>query len=81
MNSRFFGEIMSVARDGSLTVRRLDDRVIVIGAHEAERSGVRLQPGDKIEFGVFTQAGKMRGLTRGCDPILMAHSGLRHSAD
>jgi hypothetical protein len=45
---RVIGEVLSINRQGDVTVR-VGDKLIIIGASEAEGAGMP-QPGDRIEF-------------------------------
>ena len=52
---RVIGEVLSINRQGDVTVR-VGDKLIIIGASEAEGAGMP-QPGDRIEFETDTRDG------------------------
>jgi len=63
---RYTGTIMSISRTGSVTVRCADDHLVVISADEADHSGLRFEPGDRISFRIDPKT----AVARGIDPVL-----------
>jgi hypothetical protein len=65
---RCYGEVLSIDKRGAVTVRRADDKLIIVSASEVQRAGVRLEPGVQITFRIDEKA---VGMARAVDPALV----------